>query len=362
MVGRMETFRERWMLFWFEPVEPVNLGLCRMLFFGAFFLFYLPQDFSAWAEVSDAFWMPIWLFNRFHLPMLSGGMLAMLQGLWKATLALSCLGLFTRVSTASSFVLGVYLLGLPHNFAKIEHSDALVVIILGIMALSRCGDGCSVDRLIWRGRQGTVPSAKHAAMSGEYTWPVRTVWLILALIFFGAGVSKIGRSGIEWVISDNLAILLIQSNYHIANVDPLTSWGLNLAQYGWICRLLAAATIAFEVGYPLTLFSRGARWIIVPVVFSIQVGIRVLMGPSFYEFMICNLFWIKWDRFGVLRNLNQAFGYGIAAVPRGGMTEKAAETLPRGTQSEGHFGGHQRAMGIKEILRTYGAHPNQVTQ
>lgn len=316
VVESMDKFREGWMRFWFEPVEPLNLGLCRMLFFGAFFLFYFRQDFSAWAEVSDVFWMPIWLFNRFHLPILPGEMLALLQGLWKLSLALSCIGLFTRTSTAASFILGVYLLGLPHNFAKIEHSDTLVVLVLGILALSRCGDGWSVDQLLWGGRHGSAPSAGWSKMSGEYTWPVRTVWLIFALIFFAAGASKIRRSGIEWILSDNLAILLIQSNYYVANVDPLTSWGLHLAQYGWLCRLLAAATIVFEVSYPLTLFSRGARRVIVPVVFSILVGIRVFLGPNFYEFMICNLFWIRWDRLGVVRNLNRIFGHRVAAVPR----------------------------------------------
>lgn len=286
------------MRFWFEPVEPANLGLCRIIFFGAFFLFYLPQDFSAWAEVSDVFWMPIWLFERLHLPVLSSGLLAMLQGFWKVALALSCVGLLTRASTVSSFILGAYLLGLPHNFGKISHYDALVVIILGIMALSRCGDDWSVDQLIRRMRPGSAPVAKRS-VSGEYAWPVRAVWLMFALIFFGAGISKIRDSGLEWVASDNLALVLIQSNYRLNEGGPLTSWGLNLAQYGWLCRLLAAATVAVEVGYPLALFSRRARWIIIPFVFFMQIAIRLLVGPSFYQFLICNLFWIQWDRVGL---------------------------------------------------------------
>jgi len=133
-------------------------------------------------------------------------------------------------------------------------------------------------------------------MSGEYTWPVRAVWVMFALIFFAAGLSKLRHSGLEWILSDNMAIMLIQHHYHTANADPLVSWGLSLAQHIWLTRLMAAATVAFEVGYPLALFSLRARWVIVPSVFLMQLGIRVLMGPTFTQFLICNLFWIPWDR------------------------------------------------------------------
>jgi hypothetical protein len=43
-------------------------------------------------------------------------------------------------------------------------------------------------------------------------------------------------------------------------------------------------------------FSRRARWVIVPGVFSMQLGIRVLMGPTFIQFLICNLFWVPWNQ------------------------------------------------------------------
>ena len=92
-----------------------------------------------------------------------------------------------------------------------------------------------------------------------------------------------------------MVILLIQSNYSISGTEPLTAWGLHVAQYGWLCQLLAAATVMFEIGYPLALVSR-RRWLIVPAMAFIQIGIRILMGPSFEQLLICNLFWVGWDR------------------------------------------------------------------
>ena len=292
----MMWLRKSWRHFWFEPALPLNLGLCRMIFFGALFLFYLPQDFSAWAEVSDVFWKPIGLFRHLHLPVLSENHLTIIQILWKVSLGLSCIGLFTRVSTVTSFILGIYLIGLPHNFGKIHHDDAILVFVLGILALSWCGDSWSVDQLILKARRENNLSFKCKRMSGEYTWPIRAIWLVMALIFFAAGTSKIIHSGIEWAFSDNLMLLFIQHNYYLSDGDPLTSWGLILAQYSWLCRMLAAATIVLETGYPMALFSSKARLIVVPSVFLMLVSIRVFMGPAFEQLMICNIFWVPWDR------------------------------------------------------------------
>src|SRR5215218_7326419 len=109
MFSGIHTLREWWVYFWFKPVGPLNLGLCRVLFFGAFFLYYWQRDFSQWAEVPDSFWMPITLFQILHLSAFSSVVLTVFQGVWAISLATSCLGLFTRISTISPFALRRYL-------------------------------------------------------------------------------------------------------------------------------------------------------------------------------------------------------------------------------------------------------------
>src|SRR6266480_239160 len=268
----MEWLREQWERLWFKPASPRNLGLCRLVFFGTIFLFYLPEDFSAWGAVSDFFWKPIGLFSWLHLRVVPERHLEILQLLWKTALGFSCIGLFTRVSVSVSFVLGIYLLGLPHNFGKIHHDDAILVFVFGIMALSRCADSCSLDRLILRTRSKSDESGNHALVSAEYTWPIRTIWLLMSLVFFSAGFPKIRQSGMDWISTDNMRILLIQHNYYLSDKDPLVPWGLFLAQYPRFCNLLAAAAIVFETGYPLALFSRAARWIVIPSAFFMLVS------------------------------------------------------------------------------------------
>jgi len=254
------------------------------------------QDFSAWGDVSNVFWNPIWFFARFHIPCFSAAVLAVLQVIWRLALALSCIGLFTRFSTTISFILGLYFFGLPNNFGKTHHLDTILVFAFVVMAVSRCGDSWSVDRLIRTARQGANSSAERPTLSGEYTWPIQTICLVFSLVLFEAGFSKLRHSGLAWITSDTMAIFLLQSNYHITDAEPLTSWGLYFARFPWLSHLLAATSIMLEVGYPLALFSRRARWFIVPSGILMQAGIAVLMGPNFYQQIICNLFWVPWDR------------------------------------------------------------------
>jgi hypothetical protein len=292
----MRWLRARWWQFWFEAALPTNLGLCRVLFYGALFMLYLPDDFSAWATVSKVFWEPIWPFQRFHLPLLPSELLTIVQVCWKAALGLSCIGFCTRFSTVGVCLLGPYLLGLRHNFGETSHQDAILVFVFGILALSRCGDGVSVDALMRAARRGHDASRREQELSGEYTWPIRMVWLVMALVFFAAGVAKLRLSGLGWIRPETMTTILIVSNYQVHGLVPLTSWGVYLAHYPWLCGLLAAATVAIEVGFPLALVSRKARWLLVPADFLMQIGIRLLIGPSFVQFMVCYLFWIRWDR------------------------------------------------------------------
>jgi predicted DCC family thiol-disulfide oxidoreductase YuxK/uncharacterized membrane protein YphA (DoxX/SURF4 family) len=272
------------------------------------FLFYLSTDVTQFVSVSDVFWYPrVWFFSRLDLGILSPDALAAVQLIWRISLVLSCIGLLTRLSTAVSFALSLYILGLPHNFGTMYHYDTIVVLAMGVLAVSRCGDAWSIDALVRRARR---PEVAGPPASGEYRWPIQLIRVVMALVFFAAGVAKVKNGGLEWVFSDNMSITLLQHHYHISNADPLISLGLVIAQYGWLASLLAAVSMVGEVAYPAALFSRRARAVLIPCIFGMQVGIRVLLGPTFNQYLICNLFWVPWARVGT------ALRRRIAAAPR----------------------------------------------
>jgi hypothetical protein len=280
-----------WNRFWFTPAPPLPLGICRALFFSMLLLWQLGRDYAAWGSYSRVFWMPISLFDALHLRPLSVPMLDLTQIVWKTSLAFCAVGLWSRPAMIVAFALGTYLMGLPHNFGQIQHFDTLAVFTCGMLAVSRAGDAFSLDALLAR-RRGVVAPVAH----WEYRWPIRFVWVAMSIIFCAAGLSKLRHSGLDWILSDNLAALLLRQQYHLSDGEPLTNWGIWVASHRWLARGMAAASVSVETLFPLVLFSRRARLVLVPAGLAFLIGIRVLMGPTFEQFMMCYVFWVPWER------------------------------------------------------------------
>jgi hypothetical protein len=275
-----------WRRFWFAPAPPDALGVGRAVVLGAVLALALRSDVSAWADVSSAFWMPISFFRLLPGPPRSREALAAVDAAWKLALALGCVGLFTRASTAVAFALSPVALGLPHCFGKLYHQDGIVVLVLAVLALSPCGDAFSLDRLLAR-RPPPRPS-------GDYRWPVRAVRLVMTLVFFGAGIAKLRAGGLAWAAPENLAALLVdQSRDRAAGARAL---GLALARRADLCGSLAAGALLLELAYPLALASRRARAALAPGSAALLVGIRVFLGPAFDVLLACHVFWIPWAR------------------------------------------------------------------
>jgi hypothetical protein len=319
-----------WSRYFFTPAAPADLGFSRAAFCTLAFLYYAPQDFSEWGTVAREFWMPIPLFAVPSIPPLPAGAIALIQVAFKLALALAAVGLFARPALAAAFVCSVYLLGLPQNFGQIQHFDTLVVLVFGILAMSRAGDAWSIDA--WRRSRRGAPTTLE---SGEYTWPIRAIWVMTAVIFCSAGFSKLRHSGLQWVFSDNLATVLIRHQYFVSDGEPLTSWGPAIAAHPWAPRLLAAISLATEVLYPLALFSRRARMVLVPAGIAFLVGIRLLMGPTFEPFVMCSVFWVPWTQvlayFGAARQSRRAIDQPATTDP--GARPVPASTLARTTAS-----------------------------
>ncbi len=292
MSAIIDVARRRWLEYWFQPSTPTNLAFSRIAVYAPLAVFYAMHDYSIWGEVSPALYQPIWLFRTLHLPVLSPTALDIVQTIWKISLVMAAAGLFTSASCGASALLGVYLIGLPHNFGQTYHFDAAIVFAFATLAFSRCGDALSIDAWIAASRRDPL------APSGEYTWPIRLMWVTLSLVFFAAGVAKLWTSGLAWITSDQMTLLLERVQYHISDADPVTNWGSYLAQTALLPRLLAAGTVVIETAYPLALLRTPARPFIVLAGIGLIVGIRLLMGPTFEHFLILNAFWVPWDRVG----------------------------------------------------------------
>jgi hypothetical protein len=272
----------------FSPADPRALAILRILLLGLMFGFYVRHDFSIWGSLPVSFRRPLWTFDLFGLEIASQRTLTVIEFIWKASLLTAAIGLYTRLSLLVAVVFGYYLLSLPNQFGKVGHGDGILVFALLILTFSRCADAWSVDRLLARRRGWPVRPIEPGR---DYFWPIQLVRVLTCLVFFAAGYAKLANSGWDWVFSNNLSLVLKQ---HHANpsINPMVDWGLWIADRAWVYQPMAFLTILVELAFPLALFSKWARIILVPTMFSMQVGIALTMGVVFEQFMYIYLFWL----------------------------------------------------------------------
>jgi len=292
----MSSLAARWRAIWFEPGEAADLAICRIFVCG----FMLAINFDRGGEGVDnlfayEMWRPVSFFILLsnHIP--TPDQLATLSTVFKLGLFLGMLGVFTRVSLGVACLFGILAVGWEMNFGKVNHMQHVALVSIGVLALGRSGDALSVDAWL-RMRDGRQDSFLRAGTSPDYTWPRRCAGLVMTLMFFGAGVSKLRHGGLEWIFSDNFSNILITRQYVKPNA---LRWGLYVAAVPWLSQCMAFGTVAAEFLAPLAVISRMARIVIVPTLFLMQLGISVLMhthslSPNF----ACYAFWVPWTRLG----------------------------------------------------------------
>ena len=290
----MNRLAADWHAFWFAPAAPWPLGLCRAGFFGSFYVLFLARiDLRWYALFPPEFYQPRSFFDWLSLPMPNWEVLAWLVMAFEISVILAAVGLLTRLATLTACALGLYVLGLQFNYGYLHWAHAIVPIVMGILALSPCGDALSLDALVRR-----VITGKTARMGGQYRWPIQLVRLVFVTVFLAAGLAKLRQSGLEWVLSDTLRNYFLENQY-VFRSEGARGWGHLLADFLIVrpdlCRVLAVVVLTVELSAPAALFSRQARLLLIPLLFLFQIGNALLLYQDFFfAYLGLYLFWIPW--------------------------------------------------------------------
>jgi hypothetical protein len=279
--------RDFFAAFFGEPDHAVNLAVFRIVLFATL-LWLVERDrevvllFSA--APRELLYPPAGMGWLSPLLRFDPGTTALLVGLLRAACLCGMLGLFSRTSALVAAALSLYVLGVPQCFGKVNHYHCLVWFA-GLLAVSRCGDALSLDRLFrrWRGEPAPAPSAVYGA-------PLRFVWLLLALTYFFPGFWKLYESGPDWAFSDNLRNTLYEKWHELGDWRP----AFRLDAYPVLCWLMAAGTIVFEIGFVGLLFSRRTRWLLVVPGLSFHAGTLLFMKINFVLLQAMYVSLIDW--------------------------------------------------------------------
>jgi predicted DCC family thiol-disulfide oxidoreductase YuxK len=293
---RTQAAAKAWDRVFFSPADPTAVGLLRVAV-GLLLLWslgvtglelraYFGSD--AWADpriVQEAlgrfgwsFWLvvPDWL-------------LWPVWGLCMVVLALFTVGHWSRTTAVLAWIIAVS--SARRSPVSLFGFDAILSTWAFCLAVScASGQAVSLDRFFARYRQ-VRPEAARRRPDGRWSLPpgvpkptvsanlaIRLIQLHLCVVYGMAGFSKL--QGPSWWDGSAFGKLLGLSEFRPFDL----SW---LATFPWLGNLATHATIAFEIGYPILIWRRGWRTVLLTAAVVMHLAIALTLG--LYEFALVML-------------------------------------------------------------------------
>lgn len=144
-----------------------------------------------------------------------------------------------RLAFAVAWLCYLVLAGLRGSRGKVLHNDLLLLWASAPFLLAPVGRAVDVrDRIARRG----------------YGWPIRVAMVITALVYFFAGYHKLRRSGIDWVLGDNMRyVLLWGPSIGHAAWESMARW---VGEHLWVAKASGAFILGLEITFPVVLVVR----------------------------------------------------------------------------------------------------------
>lgn len=266
---------EAWHRFWFEPADPLMLGIIRLL--GGWMLFY---NLAVWTLDLEAFFsdnglQPLQAVKALYVnrPIFSFWLLTGDQYLWPMHIAclmvsaMFCLGFATRVTSILSFLITIsYSQRVPiANFGF----DQILGMLCLYLSVGPSGAAVSVDSLIrrwWRGRKGLIDAPRKFASARV---AMRLIQLHLCAIYFWAGFAKL--KGPSWWTGEALWRVIANEEYQTMDL----TW---MAWVPWLPFLIAHVTIAWEIFFIVLVWNPKIRPLMLFMGVLMHVGIGAFLG------------------------------------------------------------------------------------
>ncbi len=207
----------------------------------------------------------------------SAWVLTLIEVVGLSAVVLCVLGRWTRPSFGTAWAC-LLLLGAFHSSAgKIMHNEVLLLL-------------ASVP-VLFAPRWARAWDRRESIAAG---WPPRLAIIVMAAVYFMAGLRKVMVSGPDWVLSDNLSWVL----YAGAQSDNSLAPALAVAIAGtWLPPVVAGATLVLELGAPLLLWGRRTRYLFAAGIVGMHAGIGLLLGLDYSAWALTVIALVfPWDR------------------------------------------------------------------
>jgi hypothetical protein len=221
---------------------------------------------------------------------------------FKALLLISLLaatvGFLTGTATKVAAVLFLVFQGLLRNFGHFNHDEMPVVYTLIVLAFTPCGEAFSLDSL-WR-------RTRSRAGDIVYGYPILLLRALVAWSYFTSALIKLRVSGLGYISADNLPTLAIMhslDNMHDTQFR-LAFW---LPQVRGLTTIAVVVMLLWELAFPLAIFSKTARGIILPFGLVFHFATLFFMNVFFPYHLAAYVVFIDWPRVWLRVTNNRTF-------------------------------------------------------
>jgi uncharacterized membrane protein YphA (DoxX/SURF4 family) len=266
---------DAWTAFWFTPLDPLSLGVCRTLV-GSMMLyshlvwglnlegFFGPEGWQS-QEAMQSFFAEDWLPSLWwHVP---AEQLRVVHLLCVVPLAMFALGILTPVSSLLALAVTIS----NSNRAPLANYGMDQILVMLGLYLTIGGSGARVSVDAWWRRRADRNSAlrPRPGATARARLATRLIQVHYCVIYFFAGISKL--QGDAWWTGD--AVWLAFANLEYQAIDM--TW---LARYPWITQIATHGTVLWELSFPFLVWNRSLRPFVLAAGIAMHAGIGLFMG------------------------------------------------------------------------------------
>lgn len=273
------------------PKSAFALGVVRSIVHGTFLISVLATSFSALGALPVTILRPTGAMKflpwSFYDQLLSPTGIVVLKITMVVSLLLSTAGVFTSISTKTSFVLVLFYQGLLRSFGHFNHDEMLGVYCLSVLAFTPCGDDFSLDHWLRR-------TEKERPL-WAYAYPILLMQLLMAWVYFSSALIKLRVAGMKYLSVDNLPALAIfhsLDNLHDTHFK-LAFWLPQVREY---LPYAVGLVLVWELLFPVAVFWRRARWWILGAGIVFHLSTLFVMNIFFPHQLVLYLIFVDWDQ------------------------------------------------------------------
>lgn len=291
------------------PATPGTLGALRMLTCTIALISTLWEDLPSTTLIPGELLRPMGVLSvlttgplaPIAVPLIRNpAALELFQGITALFLVFGIIGLWTRFSIPAAAICYLFMGGMLRQYCWLFHTCLAPIYMLLLFCFLPSGDGWSIDRLrrVASGKPVPSPDVEQAI----YGWGRYLCWLMIALYYMAAGLSKLSKCGIAWCDATNF-----RSYIYTDTLNPMQfnfSTGL-LVRYlpDWMVSLMAACGMFGEILFGLVLISVTARYIMPIAMLLMHIGILFLQNILFFDLILIQL--VFFDLSGLARSIGR---------------------------------------------------------